>query len=92
MSINATQSHSGEHLVAKRLYAILKYICLEKKVHVSSLSGVWGGVSAANNFAAFWTEMEASGAMISSNVCSFMDDAFIRLDFQPVVMDFILGM
>ena len=61
-------------------------------VYVSSLSGVWGGAPAANNFAAFWTEMEASGAMISSNVCSFMDDAFIRLDFQPVVMDFILGM
>ena len=44
------------------------------------------------NFAAFWTEMEASGAMIPSNVCSFMDDAFTRLDFQPVVMDFIIGM
>ena len=67
-------------------------ICLEKMVYVSSLSGFWGGAPAANNFAAFWTEMEASGAMISSNVCSFMDDAFIRLDFQPVVMDFILGM
>ena len=26
VSINATQSHSGEHLVNKRLYAILKYV------------------------------------------------------------------
>ena len=41
-------------------------------VNVSSLSGIWRGAPAANNFAAFWTEMEASGAMISSNVCSFM--------------------
>ena len=26
ISINATQFHSGEHLVAKRMYAILKYV------------------------------------------------------------------
>ena len=28
---NATQSHSGNHLVAKRLYAILKYV-IKKKI------------------------------------------------------------
>ena len=33
MRINAKQSHSGEHLVAKKLFVILKYVqkCLEKK-------------------------------------------------------------
>ena len=30
VSINAIQSHSGEHLVAKKLYAILKYMFREK--------------------------------------------------------------
>ena len=41
---------------------------------VSSLSGVWGSAPVANNFAVFWTEMEASGAMISSNVCSIVHE------------------
>ena len=77
--------------MAKWLYAIRIFL-KKKMVYVSSLSGVWGGAPAANNFAAFCAEMEASGAMISSNLCSFMDDAFIRLYFQPVVMDFIQGM
>ena len=82
MSINAPQAHSGKHLVVKRLYAILKYIY--KKNGICKLPQRRSGAEppAANNFAAFLTEMEASGAMISSNVCSFMDDAFIRLDFQ----------
>ena len=30
LSINAMQSHSGEHFVAKRLYAILKYVKKKK--------------------------------------------------------------
>ena len=30
VSISATQSHSGEHLVAKRLYAIRKYVQKKK--------------------------------------------------------------
>ena len=38
MNINATQSHLGEHLVAKRLYAILKYICLAMSMRESIVS------------------------------------------------------
>ena len=33
---------------------------------VSSPSGVWGGAPAANDSGAFWTKMEASGAIIQS--------------------------
>ena len=33
MSINATQSHSGKHLMAERLYAILKYV-FKKKIYL----------------------------------------------------------
>ena len=42
-------------------------------VYVSSPSGVWGGAPAANDFAAFWTEMEASCAMILSSVMDFIN-------------------
>ena len=42
-------------------------------VYVSSPSGVWGRAPAANDLAAFWTEMEASGAMILSSVMDFIN-------------------
>ena len=32
MNINATQSHSGEHVVTKRLYAILEYVLRIKMI------------------------------------------------------------
>ena len=39
MSNNATQSHSGEHLVAKRLYAVCTpEICLEKQITLYLMS------------------------------------------------------
>ena len=46
---------------------------ISSMVYVSSPSGVWGGSPAANDLAAFWTEMEASGAMISSSVMDFIN-------------------
>ena len=50
MSINVTQSHLREHIVA----VCNPEICLEKMVYVSSISGVWGEAPAANNFDAFF--------------------------------------
>ena len=46
---------------------------ISSMVCVSSPCEVWGGAPAANDFAAFWTEMEASGAMILSNVMDFIN-------------------
>ena len=42
-------------------------------------SGVWGGAPTANDFGAFWTEMEASGTIILSTVCSFLTCYRIQL-------------
>ena len=71
MSINATQSHSGEHLVAKRICN--PEINLERNGICKLPQRVWGGALAASNFAAFWTEMEASGAMILSIVMDLIN-------------------
>ena len=47
---------------------------ISSMVYVSSSSRVWGGApAAANDFAAFWTEMEASGAMILSSIMDFIN-------------------
>ena len=46
---------------------------ISSMVYVSSPSGVWGGAPAANDFAEFCTEMEASGAMILSSVMDFIN-------------------
>ena len=46
---------------------------ISSMVYVSSPSGVWGGAPAANDFAAFWTEMEASVAMIFCSVMDFIN-------------------
>ena len=61
---------------------------------VSSPSGVWGRAPAANDFGAFWTDMEASGAIISSTVCSCMTRSsrwIFRKFYQPTVVIFING-
>ena len=46
---------------------------ISSMVYVSSPSAVWGGAPTANDFAAFWTEMEASGAMIFCSVMDFIN-------------------
>ena len=46
---------------------------ISSMVYVSSPSGVWGGAPADNDFAAFWTEMEASGATILCTVMDFIN-------------------
>ena len=48
-------------------------------MYISSPSGVWGRAPAANDFSAFWTKVEAPGAIILSTVCSWMTDGTLPL-------------
>ena len=55
---------------------------ISSMVYVSSPSGVWGGAPAANDFAAFWTEMEASGAMILNNMSWISTMVVLCMEFS----------